>query len=219
MLKAILGLIPLSQGEIRVNDILLTPRTLTQIRRQVGMIFQGGGLVRQLSALDNVLCGTLGGKRSWQTFWGFNASDRRLALELLEQLGLQKQANQKVSKLSGGQKQRVAIARALISSPKIILADEPISGLDVVAAQQVMDNLAYLNREQGLTVVVVLHDLAMAATYAERAIILDEGQIVYDGTSHNLQDKFSQYLTSNLIVDSSPLAEVNIDYSDQLLCI
>lgn len=199
LLKAILGLIPLSQGEIRVNNILLTPRTLTQIRRQVGMIFQGGGLVRQLSALDNVLCGTLGSQSSWQTLWGFSASDRRLALELLDKLGLKQQANQKISKLSGGQKQRVAIARALIRSPKILLADEPISGLDIVAAQQVMNTLAYLHREQGLTIIAVLHDLAIATTYAERALILDEGQVIYDGTTHNLQAQFKQYLPKNYL--------------------
>lgn len=203
LLKAILGLLPLKQGEIRVNNMLLTSRTLTTIRHQLGMIFQGGGLVRQLSVLDNVLCGTLGNQSCWQTLWGFQASDRRLALELLEQLGLRQQANQKVSKLSGGQKQRVAIARALISSPKIILADEPISGLDVVAAKQVMDSLAYLHREKGLTVVTVLHDLAMAANYADRAIILDEGKVIYDGSSHNLQDKFNQCLPSNLALLSS----------------
>jgi phosphonate transport system ATP-binding protein len=212
LLKAMLGLMPLSQGEIRVNDILLTPRTLTQIRRQVRMIFQGGGLVQQLSALDNVLCGTLGSQSFWQTLWGFSPSLRRLALELLEQLGVKQQANQKVSKLSGGQKQRVAIARALIDSPKIILADEPIAGLDVVAAQQVMNSLACLHREQGLTIITVLHDLAMATTYAERAIILSEGQVVYDGTTCNLQAQFNQYLPNNFgsywISDSSSVSQL-----------
>jgi phosphonate transport system ATP-binding protein len=197
LLKAILGLMPLSQGEIRVNNILLTPRNLSPIRRQVAMIFQGGGLVRQLSALDNVLCGTLGSQSCWQTLGGFKEGDRLLALDLLAQLGLKQQARQKISKLSGGQQQRVAIARALIQSPQILLADEPISGLDIMASQQVMESLACLNREQGLTIVTVLHDLGIASTYAQRAIILDEGKVVYDGSAHNLQAEFNQCLSKH----------------------
>ncbi|MGB3206959.1 MAG: phosphonate ABC transporter ATP-binding protein, partial [Crinalium sp.] len=87
-----------------------------------------------------------------------------------------------------------AIARALIQSPKILLADEPITGLDVMAAKQVMDILSKLHQEQGMTVVVVLHDLALAAAYAERAIILDAGRVVYDGNCDRLHDQFSQLL-------------------------
>ncbi|MGL5033154.1 MAG: phosphonate ABC transporter ATP-binding protein, partial [Microcystaceae cyanobacterium] len=158
----------------------------------LAMIFQGGGLIRQLSALDNVLCGCLGSRSFWQTLWGFNDRDRHLALDLLTDLGLKEQADQKVSKLSGGQQQRVAIARALIQSPQILLADEPTSGLDVLAAHQVMENLANLNREKGLTVVTVLHDLNLASTYAQRAIILEAGQIIYDGPTENLSAKFGQ---------------------------
>jgi phosphonate transport system ATP-binding protein len=162
------------------------------------MIFQGGGLIHQLSALDNVLCGLLGSRSSWQTLTGFKQSDRRLALNLLTDLGLQEQAEQRVSQLSGGQQQRVAIARALIQSPQILLADEPTSGLDTFAAHQVMDNLARLNREQNLTVVTVLHDLVMASRYAQRAIILEAGKIIYDGSSCNLSQKFSQSNSAQL---------------------
>ncbi len=194
LLKALIGLMPLQKGEIRVNDILLTPHNINKIRRQTAMIFQGGGLIKQLSALENVLCGTFGFRSAWQTLWGFNNSDRRLALELLTDLGLEKYAHQKVSKLSGGQQQRVAIARALIQSPKILLADEPIAGLDIIASHYVMESLARLNREQNLTVVVVLHDLTLAATYANRALILESGQIIYDGSCQNLSTQFNQSL-------------------------
>jgi phosphonate transport system ATP-binding protein len=92
----------------------------------------------------------------------------------------------------------VAIARALIQSPQILLADEPTSGLDTFAAHQVMDNLARLNREQNLTVVTVLHDLVMASRYAQRAIILEAGKIIYDGSSCNLSQKFSQSNSAQL---------------------
>ncbi len=192
LLRSLVGLVPLHSGEIRINDVLLTPRTLPRIRSDVGLIFQGGGLVRQLSALDNVLCGRLGALSPWQTLWGFSQSDRSLALELLGQLGLREQACQKTGHLSGGQQQRVAIARALIQSPKILLADEPIAGLDVMAAQQVMEIFAQLHRDRGMTVVAVLHDLGAASAFAERAIILDAGRVVYDGACRDLSGQFAK---------------------------
>jgi phosphonate transport system ATP-binding protein len=190
LLKSFVGLVPLVQGEIKINGVSLNKQNLTQIRRDVGMLFQGGGLIGQLSAIDNVLCGKLGVRKTQQTLFGFLQCDRTLALELLTQLGLKAQIYQKTSKLSGGQQQKVAIARALMQSPQILLADEPTTGLDVVASQQVMETLSKLH-QQGLTIITVLHDLALATEYAQRAIILDSGKVVYDGKCDNLQEKFS----------------------------
>lgn len=192
LLRSLVGLVPLKQGGIRINGMEVTPRTLSKVRRDVGMLFQGGGLIPQLSAIENVLCGRLGVRTTWQTLFGFPHRDRLLALELLEQLGLRELAYQKTSKLSGGQQQRVAIARALIESPQILLADEPITGLDVIACQQVMETLSELHTQQGMTIVTVLHDLGIAAQYAQRAIVLDAGRVVYDGMCDNLQEKFAQ---------------------------
>ncbi|BAY63480.1 ABC transporter-related protein [Calothrix brevissima NIES-22] len=192
LLRSLVGLVPLVKGEIQINGVTMTPRTLPAIRRDVAMLFQGGGLIRQLSAIENVLCGRLGTKTTWQTLFGFGRRDRLLALDLLEQLGLKEFAEQKTSQLSGGQQQRVAIARALIQSPQILLADEPITGLDVIACQQVMQTLSELHSQQGMTIVTVLHDLGIAAEYAQRAIVVDAGCIVYDGACENLQAKFSQ---------------------------
>jgi len=195
LLRTLIGLVPLQQGVLRINGVVANPRLsgrATAMRRDVGMLFQGGGLIRQLSAIDNVLCGRLGAFPTWQTLWGFPKQDRRLAFDLLANFGLKDQAYQKTGQLSGGQQQRVAIARALIQSPQILLADEPITGLDIRAARQVMDILSKLHQERGMTIVVVLHDIAIAAAYAERAIILDQGRVVYDGNSHNLQEQFSR---------------------------
>ncbi|AUT03680.1 phosphonate ABC transporter ATP-binding protein [Nostoc sp. CENA543] len=192
LLRSLVGLVPFQKGGIRINGIEMTSRTISQVRRDVGMLFQGGGLIPQLSAIENVLCGRLGVRTTWQTLLGFPQRDRKLALELLEQLGLRDLADQKTSKLSGGQQQRVAIARALIQSPQILLADEPITGLDVIACQQVMETLSQLHTEQGMTIVTVLHDLGIAAQYAQRAIVLDAGRVVYDGMCDNLQEKFAQ---------------------------
>lgn len=192
LLRSLVGLVPLQKGIICINGTPVLPRTLAQIRQSVGLLFQGGALVRQLSAIENVLCGRLGSRSAWQTLTGFSKADRRAALDLLAQLGLKEQAYQRTGQLSGGQQQRVAIARALMQSPKILLVDEPITGLDVLAAQQVMDTLVQLQRERGMTIVAVLHDLTIAATYGQRAIVLDRGEVVHDGSNEKLLDRFVQ---------------------------
>ncbi|MGB3650670.1 MAG: ATP-binding cassette domain-containing protein [Rivularia sp. (in: cyanobacteria)] len=192
LLRSLMGLMPVEHGSVEINGIQLSPRTLPGICRQVGMLFQGGALIRQLSAIDNVLCGTLGTLKTRQTLFGFPRHYRHQGLELLAQLGLREHADSKVCQLSGGQQQRVAIARALIQSPQILLADEPTTGLDAIASQQVMKTLSKLNSVSGITVIAVLHDLEMAKKYANRAIILNAGKISYDGTCEQVQEKFGQ---------------------------
>jgi phosphonate transport system ATP-binding protein len=92
-----------------------------------------------------------------------------------------------VRRLSGGEQQRVAVARALIQKPRILLADEPVASLDAETANEIMQLFTEWNRTRKLTVVCVLHDLEMAERYAARALVLDRGQLVYDGPSRNLQ--------------------------------
>lgn len=186
LLRAIVGLVPIQRGSLAVNGMEVTPRTIGRVRQQVTLLFQGGGLIRQLTALENVLCGRLGTLSPWKTLWGFEKAERRKALELLDRLGLKDHADQKTHCLSGGQQQRVAIARALIQSPSILLVDEPVAGLDVVATRQVMETLAQLHRE-GMTIVAVLHDLSIAAAYAQRAIVLEDGRVSYDGDCQEQQ--------------------------------
>jgi phosphonate transport system ATP-binding protein len=193
LLRAIAGLLPLRSGHIFVNDVPVTPGTRTTARQHLAMLFQGGGLIPQLCALDNVLCGKLGAFSAWQTLTGFPANERRAALALLDRLGMSEFAERPTRLLSGGQQQRVAIARALMRTPQLLLADEPVTGLDAIAIQQVMQTLARLHQE-GMTIVTVLHDLALASTYAQTAIILDRGRVVYHGSSHNIGQEFERLI-------------------------
>jgi phosphonate transport system ATP-binding protein len=195
LLRSIAGLLPLRSGHIFVHDIPVTPATLKQARQHLAMLFQGGGLIPQLCALDNVLCGKLGAFSGWETLRGFPASEQRTAIELLDRLGMGEFARQPTRQLSGGQQQRVAIARALMRSPQILLADEPVTGLDIIAIQQVMQTLAHLHQE-GMTIVTVLHDLALASTYAQTAIVVDRGRVVYHGSSQNLGTEFERLVKS-----------------------
>ncbi|PZO39643.1 MAG: phosphonate ABC transporter ATP-binding protein [Pseudanabaena frigida] len=191
LLRSLVGLVPIKQGEIEICGTTVEPNQIGEVRKNVGFLFQGGGLVDQLSSLDNVLCGCLGELNTWQSLWGFPRRDRRVAMQLLQKLGLQEQIYQKAKQLSGGQRQRVAIARTLIQSPHILLADEPTTGLDVSGINQVMTSLQEMH-QKGLTVVVVLHDLALAAKYAQRAIVLEAGQVVYDGDCQNIERQFAK---------------------------
>lgn len=192
LLRTCLGLLPLARGEIRVQDQVLTAHTRNRLHQWMSFIPQGGGLVNQLSALDNVLCGQLGSLSSWQTLWGFPMRDRQQGMQLLANLGLAAQSQQRTHQLSGGQRQRVAIARALMQPGQMLLADEPTAGLDVIASEQVMQILANLQQQQGMTIVVVVHDLAIAQAFAQRALVLDQGKLVYDGSCHNLNSRFLQ---------------------------
>ncbi len=188
-LQSLLGLVPIQSGSAHVHYTPIQAATIPQIRREIGILFQGGGLVPQLTALDNVLCGRLGQRSSWQTLLGFDSRDRAQASQLLHQFGLRDSAHQITRRLSGGQRQRVAIARLLMQSPSILLLDEPTAGLDVLATRHVMELLAQLNH-QGMTIISVLHDLAIAQTYARRALIFEVGRILYDGDCHNLAAHF-----------------------------
>jgi phosphonate transport system ATP-binding protein len=181
LFRAITGLLPIASGSIAVQGISLTPPRLAAVRREVGLLFQGGGLVPQLTVLDNVLCGYLGNSSAWRTLGGFRAADRHRAMECLDWLDMADYAEQRTDQLSGGQRQRVAIARVLMRSPRLLLVDEPTTGLDVLAIRQVMDKLAELNRDRQTTVITILHDLALAQDYSQRAIVLDRGTVQYDG--------------------------------------
>jgi phosphonate transport system ATP-binding protein len=191
-LRCLAGLVPIQQGTIQILGHELRPRNHQQIRQHLSTIGQGGGLMPQLSVLDNVLCGCLGRYSSLQTWAGFPAREHDRAIELLQSLGIADKARYLAKQLSGGQQQRVAIARALMQNASILLADEPINGLDVLVAKQVMDELAKLNHERGITIMVVLHDLEIASAYAQRAIILDRGKVFYDGPTKNLADQFTR---------------------------
>ncbi len=159
-------------------------RDIRRSRSDIGYIFQQFNLVNRLSVLDNVLIGALGSTPFWRTCcrW-FTAEQKQQALHALTRVGMAHFAHQRVSTLSGGQQQRVAIARALMQKAKVILADEPIASLDPESARIVMETLHDINRNDGITVVVTLHQVDYALRYCERIVALRQGHIFYDGAS------------------------------------
>jgi phosphonate transport system ATP-binding protein len=155
-----------------------------RIRGRVGFVFQQFNLVNRLSVITNVLIGTLGRLPLWRTLlFRFPESERRRAIEALQRVGIADWAFQRAANLSGGQQQRAAIARAMVQGAKLVLADEPIASLDPEAARRVMESLTELNRKDGVTVVVSLHQVQFAMRYCPRTIALRAGQVVFDGPS------------------------------------
>ena len=160
------------------------------LRCRVGVVFQQFNLVGRLSLLQNVLIGRLG-RTNWArgTFGWFSQQDKLWALRSLERVGMAEFARQRASQLSGGQQQRGAIARALTQEAEIILADEPIASLDPASADRVMEILADINRAEGVTVIVSLHQIDHAFKHCQRIIALKDGQIVFDGSAADVTPK------------------------------
>ncbi len=185
LLRAINRLAPVSGGRILVDgrDVLgLKGRDLRAWRAQAAMIFQQYHLVGRLDVITNVLIGATFGRPAWRTLLKiFTAADTTLALQMLERMGMENTALQRVDTLSGGQQQRVAIARALMQRPKLILADEPIASLDPVNADAVMQSLRDINRQERISIIASLHDLDYARAYCGRIVGVGAGEILFDG--------------------------------------
>jgi putative ABC transport system ATP-binding protein len=142
-------------------------------RRAIGFVFQGFNLLGRTSALENVELPLV--------YRGLRAGERReLAREALAAVGLTGWEQHTPAQLSGGQQQRVAIARALVTTPPLLLADEPTGNLDSARAREIMELLARLNRERGIAVVLVTHDSAIAR-WASRTLHFFDGRIVAPG--------------------------------------
>ncbi len=183
-LKIASGMIPPSSGEIRIGDTPiggLKGEMRRQSRMALGMVFQSPRLVGRRAVLSNVLCGTLGRHQDLASMAGIlPRSERGLAMDCLEQVGLADLAAQRASTLSGGQAQRVAIARALAQRPAVILADEPVASLDPDAAEEVMVLLRRVAREQNLAILCVLHQIDLARRHATRLAGLKAGRRAFD---------------------------------------
>lgn len=138
----------------------------------IGFVFQGYNLLARTTAAENVELPLI--------YRGVGASERRQrALEALDQVGLTGREDHTPAELSGGQQQRVAIARAIVTRPTLLVADEPTGNLDTARGHEIMELLGGLNRDTGLTVVMVTHEADIAA-YAERTVGFLDGRIEYD---------------------------------------
>jgi len=180
LLNLIAGLDHPTSGTVRINgtDIsTMSPEQLSRHRREnVGMIFQSFNLVSTMSALENVTLAMM--------FAGVPKIEReQRAAQLLESTGLADRQRHRPKELSGGEQERVAISRALANKPRLLLADEPTGNLDSRTSREIMELLKRLNEREGITIVLVTHDVNLAAQYARRTITLMDGAVQAESRS------------------------------------
>ncbi len=176
----ILGLLDVpDKGEVRLAGEridALGERKRDELRnRTFGFIFQFYHLLPELSAVENVMVPQWIGQNLW-SYWGNRRQIRREAEALLDRVGLSHRLTHRPAELSGGEMQRAAIARALAGNPTVLLADEPTGNLDAGSGHGVLELLRDLNRERGLTMIVVTHD-PQIAQQADRVVRLAEGRV------------------------------------------
>lgn len=182
-IRTINALEDIQEGEIIVDGIPISNdiKNIEAIRMETGMVFQSFNLFPHLSILKNITLSPI-----WVRKWPKKKAEK-IALELLERVGIPEQADKFPGQLSGGQQQRVAIARALAMQPKIMLFDEPTSALDPEMVKEVLDVMKELCHT-GMTMLVVTHEMNFAREVADRIILFDQGEIIEMGTPEQLFD-------------------------------
>ena len=178
----------------------LKEKELRKQREQIGMIFQHFNLLMQRSVLDNVCfpMEIVGVKKQ---------TARKRAMELLEIVGLKEKADAYPSQLSGGQKQRVAIARALANTPKILLCDEATSALDPTTTKEILKLLQDINKQYGITIVIITHEMAVVQEICSHVAIIDAGELAEHGTVEEVFSRPQSAAARKLVFMVDPKAK------------
>ena len=178
----------------------LSTKDLNRARQSIGMIFQSFNLLMQRSVLDNVCfpMEIVGVKKQ---------AARKRAMELLEIVGLKEKADAYPSQLSGGQKQRVAIARALANTPKILLCDEATSALDPTTTKEILKLLQDINKQYGITIVIITHEMAVVQEICSHVAIIDAGELAEHGTVEEVFSRPQSAAARKLVFMVDPKAK------------
>lgn len=206
LLHAIAGVDVPTSGKVYLNgqDVYAQSNDKLAIfrRRQVGLIYQFHNLIPTLNVVENITLPILMDRR--------RVNKERLN-ELLDLLGLQERRTHLPNQLSGGQQQRVAIARALANNPKVMLCDEATSALDTRTTASILQLLQDINRELGVTLVVITHSLPVACKICNRVAVIDHGRIVEEGTTAAVFGNPQSPVTRELLANDDMLAAIERD--------
>jgi len=197
-LKLMIGLLKADSGIVRVQDrdvAGLDQEGLSQMRRRIGFLFQGGALFTEFSVNDNLAL-------PLQRFTKKSKAEiDALVQKRLDDVGLGKDREKMPSELSGGMRKRAGLARALVLDPSVLLADEPTSGLDPVTASEIDDLLLRLKQSRKPTMLIVTHDNRSARRLADRLAVLDGGRIVAVGTISELEKSDNALVRALLLTE------------------
>lgn len=200
LLRTFNGLESINQGSIVIDGLevsTLNPKDLRHLRQKIGMIFQHFSLLARKNVYENIIlplqCAHI-------------KIDSKKIKNLLELVGLEDKANSYPNALSGGQKQRVAIARALVLNPMLLLSDEATSALDPNITGAILDLLQNINKELGVTIVLVTHEMEVVKTLCQEAAFMDKGRVLRSGGIEDLfltpDPKMREFLGENEILPS-----------------
>ncbi|MGE0056648.1 MAG: phosphonate ABC transporter ATP-binding protein [Dehalococcoidia bacterium] len=185
LLRCINGLERPTSGSVILDGADTATMSGAELRKhqqQIGFIWQEYNLVERLSVMSNVLTGRLAASDGIASlFFYFNRQQREIAVRSLERVNMLHRAKQRADRLSGGEKQRVSIARAVAQQPKLILADEPVASLDPELAEQVMEDLARVARDEGVPTLINIHAIDLAKQFCDRIVGIAQGVVVFDG--------------------------------------
>lgn len=207
LLRCINGLEDYSDGSLKVNDKeikTLDKNSLREFRKNIGMIFQHFSLIQRKTVYENVALP--------MQLWGYTKSEiDKKVNDLLALVGLENKLNSYPSQLSGGQKQRVAIARALTLDPEVLLSDEATSALDPNTTTSILNLLKEINEKLNITIVIVTHEMEVVKQIAQKALLLEHGNIIgFDDTEELFlkpDEKMKHFLGESEVV---PAQGVNI---------
>ena len=201
LLKCIVGLLKPDKGNIFVNGenvLNFTTKQLNEFRKNLGFLFQGAALYDSMSVRENL---------EFPLKRNFNFSQKEIDQKVINTLtlvGLEEAIDKMPSELSGGMKKRIGLARSIITEPSLMLYDEPTTGLDPITAKEISVLILNLQKKLKMTSIVVTHDLLCAEIISDRAIMLNEGKIIFEGTIDEMtssEDKFLKNFFSHEIIN------------------
>ena len=207
LIRTMSGLLKPSQGEILLNSQPIGSYRKQELAKLIAVLEQEG--IPPLSfTIEEVVAM---GRYPWlKPLSDLGQQDEQIIQEVLKTLGLWKIRSQAVNTLSGGQRQMVSLARAMVQQPKILILDEPTTFLDIGHQMLVMEHVRDWHKSQGITVIMVLHDLNLASQYCDRLLLLDQGHVQSYGTIHDVlqQEIISTVYKTELIMIEHPVQHV-----------
>jgi phospholipid/cholesterol/gamma-HCH transport system ATP-binding protein len=191
LLKCIVGLLEPDSGDVYIDgiDVLkLNMKELNKVRKNLGFLFQGSALYDSMTVRENLEFPLI-------RHFDFTPEEREIKIKsVLEKVSLEEAIDKMPSELSGGMKKRIGLARSIISEPKLMLYDEPTTGLDPITAKEISSLILELQKSLKMTSIVVTHDLLCAEIIADRAIVLNEGVVMYRGSINELTSSPDSFL-------------------------
>lgn len=203
--KGLVGDLPLLSGEVKLDGVDITKLTLKARAKLIAIVSQFMEL-STVTVEDYVLMGRIPYRKHFQ--FSYTSEDIEIAAKYIELTGIGHLKNKSVNELSGGEQQMVAIACALTQQPTLLLLDEPTSHLDITFQSKIMNLLQQLNEQEGLTVVMIIHDLNLAGEYCNHLALIKEGEIINQGSPNEVltfQNIESAYDTV-VIVKNNPIS-------------